>query len=87
MVRATDTFNVVFRPAPMRSVIRTYMSIFMCVSKTGIGYDDEKTLLQKFDHVIKIHQGLKPEYQTVISEITQRMANGTGAVSPHTRTR
>jgi hypothetical protein len=48
----------------------------LCVA-TGIGYDDEKTLLQKFEHVIKIHQSLKPEYQAVISEITKRMADGT----------
>jgi farnesyl-diphosphate farnesyltransferase len=43
---------------------------------TGIGYDDELTLLQKFQNVIIVHQSLKPAYQAVISDICHRMADG-----------
>eukprot|EP00002_Diphylleia_rotans_P006551 TRINITY_DN15910_c0_g1_i1.p1 TRINITY_DN15910_c0_g1~~TRINITY_DN15910_c0_g1_i1.p1 ORF type:complete len:424 (+),score=113.87 TRINITY_DN15910_c0_g1_i1:50-1321(+) len=42
----------------------------------GYGEGDEKTLLQSFHHVVSIFKSLKPQYQKVITEITQRMANG-----------
>jgi farnesyl-diphosphate farnesyltransferase len=47
-----------------------------CPAHPGIGYKDEKTLLQKFQHVTIVHQSLKPAYQAVISEICERMAGG-----------
>jgi farnesyl-diphosphate farnesyltransferase len=40
------------------------------------GYKDEKLLLEKFDHVVRAFQSLKPQYQHTIKEITRRMAEG-----------
>lgn len=42
----------------------------------GIGKAEEKTLLQQFYRVTRVFQGLKKEYQEVISDICERMANG-----------
>jgi len=42
----------------------------------GIGKAEEKTLLQEFYRVTRVYQGLKKEYQEVISDICERMANG-----------
>lgn len=43
----------------------------------GVGdTPDYKVLLNHFDKVIAVYKSLKPEYRTVISDITQRMGNG-----------
>ena len=42
----------------------------------GVGEGDEKLLLQKFNKCHSIYAALKPESQSVIMDITQRMATG-----------
>lgn len=45
-------------------------------SVDGIGYKDEKSLLQSFNLVIEMYQSLKPSCRSVISRITKEMGAG-----------
>ncbi|KAJ1468992.1 isoprenoid synthase domain-containing protein [Baffinella frigidus] len=59
---------------------RLLLNFHNSISEDGFslsyGYKDEKLLLEKFAHVVAAFKSLRPEFQEVIRDITQRMAKG-----------